>query len=159
MALCSRRWLVLALTMALALAGCSKNKKKTDDDEDKPVSSRTRAQQVGIYLPSVGRVDPSNDLRGFGQIYTQYCLTNGRPPMKLEDMEDLMREAAQVQRMIQSGEYVVNWGLDPQGNANSVLAYQKDVPMKGGVVVLGDGSVHNMSLQEFQSANKGGRGK
>lgn len=154
----SDRWFLIVLAMSLFLAGCAKKKVQKEED-DKPVDPRVRGQQIGKYLPSVGRVDPGNDLRSIGQFYLQHQATSGRPPMSLDDLPEMQQEGRQLVQLIQSGEYVVLWGLDPANAGSNVLAYHKNVPMSGGMVLLGDGSVHNMQPQQFQATPKGPRGQ
>ena len=38
------------------------------------------------------------------------------------------------------------------GTSNTVLAYEKDVPTKGGAALMGDGSVKKLSADEFKKA-------
>ena len=55
---------------------------------------------------------------------------------------------------------VSQWGqgLSTGGNAgNTVLAYEKDVETKGGWVLMQDGSVKEMTPEQFKAAPKAGR--
>jgi hypothetical protein len=40
------------------------------------------------------------------------------------------------------------------GTGNTVLGYEKDAPTKGGLVLMGDASVREMSADEFKNAPK-----
>ena len=40
------------------------------------------------------------------------------------------------------------------GSGSTVLAYEKDVPTKGGLVLYGDGFVDNVTAAEFQAKPK-----
>jgi hypothetical protein len=40
------------------------------------------------------------------------------------------------------------------GPSNTVLAYEKDVPARGGLVLMGDASTRRMTAQEFAQAPK-----
>ena len=39
-----------------------------------------------------------------------------------------------------------------QGSSNTILAYEKDAPEKGGMVAHGDGSVKKLTADEFKKA-------
>ncbi len=45
----------------------------------------------------------------------------------------------------------------PAGTSNTVLAYAKDVPEKGGWVLMGDGTARQMTPEEFKKAPKAGK--
>src|SRR5262249_40125763 len=54
-------------------------------------------------------------------------------------------------------EVVVRWGLRigrdfPAGTSNTVLLYEKNVPTKGGPVVMGDGGFRMMTAEEFKQS-------
>ena len=38
------------------------------------------------------------------------------------------------------------------GTSNTILAYEKDAPTKGGAVAYGDGSVRKLTAEEFKKA-------
>jgi hypothetical protein len=108
-------------------------------------------------LPSVGRTNPGNDLKQIGLYYLNFA-TTGRSPSWLEDLADLKRDLPRVYQAIQDGVYVVYWNAPTTGaSSQAVLAYVHDVPTRGGMVLLLDGSVTQMSPQEFQAAPRAGR--
>jgi hypothetical protein len=108
-------------------------------------------------LPSVGRTNPGNDLKQLGLYYLNFA-TTGRSPSRLEDLADLKRDLPRVYQAIQDGVYVVYWNAPTTAaSSQTVLAYVHDVPTRGGVVLLLDGSVTNMTPQEFQAAPRAGR--
>ena len=58
---------------------------------------------------------------------------------------------------IKSKEVLVYWGVgisDGPEAASTVLAYHKDVPEKGGEVLMQDGTAKKMTAEEFQAAPK-----
>ncbi len=112
---------------------------------------------IGSTLPSVGRANPGNDLKQLGLYYLNFA-TTGRSPSRLEDLADLKRDLPRVYQAVQDGVYVVYWNAQTAGASSpTVLAYVHDVPTRGGVVLLLDGGVTNMTPQEFQAAPKAGR--
>jgi hypothetical protein len=59
---------------------------------------------------------------------------------------------------VASGEFVVFWKTPVSASAGgTVLAYHRDVPASGGFVVMQDGSVQQMSAEEFRAAPKAGK--
>jgi hypothetical protein len=99
-----------------------------------------------------------NDLRQIALAYHASNDTNHKPPAKVDDLKpQLEAEAAKVFQALKDGEYVVQWGTPVTGKDTdkTVLAYQKDVPTKGGPVAMVDGFVKQMTAEEFQAAPKG----
>jgi hypothetical protein len=94
------------------------------------------------------------DLSQFAQLYMMAAVTHA--PRKLEDMPELERDMPRVYKAIQSGDYVVVWGADPnrapQGASRTVLAYVKDAPEKGGMAAFLDGGVRQVSADELKQA-------
>ncbi len=74
------------------------------------------------------------------------------PPKGLKDLQTLQREYPAAVESIQSKEVLVYWGVgSPTGPeaASTVLAYHKDVPEKGGEVLMQDGTAKKMTAEEF----------
>jgi hypothetical protein len=88
-------------------------------------------------------------------LYLQQHGKGGRLPAKLDELADLKREMPQVYQAIRDGAYVVSWGVPHSTEA--IVAYERDAPSKGGVVLTGDGSVRVLSADAFQAAAKGGK--
>jgi hypothetical protein len=147
-------WLLLAAV--LLPVGC---RKATPPSSPAPKDeSIDTGRRVGGAFPSVGRLNPSIDLKDLALQYQTQADT-GNPPKKLEDLADYQRTNSKVYQAIKEGHYIVLWGSDPAraqaGTTNTVLAYEKDVPTKGGVVVFLDGNVRPVTAQEFQTLAKG----
>jgi hypothetical protein len=149
----------LALLLALGVllpGGC---KKRGADSATEPASGKP---PIGKYIPAVGRHEVATDL---GQISKWYMIeaTTGTVPRGLQDLTDLKRDLPRVHKAIEEGLYVVCWGADPNrapaGTTNTVLAYDKDVPEKGGVVAFLDGSIRTVTAQEFAGFDKPGAKK
>ena len=149
------------LALVLVLPGC----KKATVDTGAPPAANSNGIQVpqgagaavqGV-LPAVGRVVKENELKQFQLLYFQQATESG-PPANLEAMTGLEREMPNLYKAIKDGDLIVYWGADPNrapaGTSSTVLAYLKDVPTKGGVVLMFDGSASNMTAQAFQNAAK-----
>jgi hypothetical protein len=59
---------------------------------------------------------------------------------------------------VQSGAVVVAWGTPPSESGDAVLAYEKDVPAKGGLVILQNRTVKQVTPDEFKAAAKSPKG-
>lgn len=151
------------VALALLLPGCNKKPKKAKvEDTEAAPRARNEAPAGGLLpknlnpgiaknLPSVGRINPANDLSQFAVMY----MAEGKAPQRLEDMPGLSRDMPSFAQAIRDGIYVVNWGARPGiDNSQAILAYVRDAATQGGVVVLLDGSVHNYSAQQFQDSPK-----
>jgi hypothetical protein len=150
-----------ALLVALSLTGCADKPKPTE--EEVPTKAKSPIEVIGNnYLPSVGRVNPSNDFHTFYQLYQIYLNDSGRPLTKLEDLKamNLDREASKIYQAFMDGRYAFNFSAGKDLRGETVLCYEKDVTRKGGtiVVLMGDGSVQTMTAPQLQAALKAGGG-
>jgi len=104
-------------------------------------------------LSSVRRNVFANDLKNIGLAYLTVAAT-GQPP---RSAADLGQDIRQQLLSIKDGTLVIFWGANPNlpEASNTVLGYVKDVPEKGGVVLMLDGSIRqNMTPEEFKAAPK-----
>jgi hypothetical protein len=131
---------IFLLALAAGLAGCSGKK---DGDSPGPATAGKR-------------MVTKNDLMQIGLAYHSYFESFQKGPLKAEDLSPLL-ENSKLIGQIKAGDYVVVWGQNiakmaraPGGPSQSVLAYEKDAPTKGGLVCLGDGSVQHVSAEEFK---------
>jgi hypothetical protein len=150
-----------SLLIAMSLTGCADKPKPTE--EEPPVKQKAPIEVIGNnYLPSVGRVSPSNDFQQFYLLYQTYLLDSGRPLAKLDDLKamNLDREAPKIYKAFMEGRYAFNFSAGKDLRGSTVLCYEKDVTRKGGsiVVLMGDGSVQTMTAPQLQEALKAGGG-
>jgi hypothetical protein len=144
---------VLSATLLVTTAGCKRDKPQVDAEQAAAQDRQSREdvrKGVGKMLPNVQRHDAGMDLRNIAQLYSADAL-GGTPPKKLEDLKGLDARAAQA---VKDGLYVVLWGAAPNAPGTAVVAYEKDVPAKGGMVANLTGTVSRMTPQEFQAAPK-----
>ena len=109
---------------------------------------------ISKTLPAVGRELAMKELRDLSTYYFLYVGTSKNGPAKLEDLQELKKDLPNLYQALVDGRYVVIWNARIDGSSRSILAYEKDAPTKGGVALLGDQSVKQMSLAEFQGAMK-----
>lgn len=77
------------------------------------------------------------------------------PPKGLKEVLGYEQGYPDAVASLRSGDVVVNWGAglsDARDAATRVLAYRKDVPARGGEVLMQDGSTRTMTAEEFKSA-------
>ena len=122
--------------------------------------------------PSPDRVNAKIDLMNIGVQYHAFFDAEKRSPANLEELIKFEDEWANVLpgnketqersgTALQSQKYVVLWNANIKGHGGSssdiVLAYEKDVPTKGGLVCMQSGEVKQMSADEFAKAEKAGQ--
>ena len=133
---------------------------------------RTRTNAVSwllslIYLIESGcaghtNVEPiPSELRGLkelSQVYREFDQKHKRAPKSLKEMKIQGQRDPIAVTMINSGDLIVQWGapLSAGGEASeTVLAYVKTVPEKGGYVLMQDGkTIKEMTADEFGKASK-----
>jgi hypothetical protein len=92
-----------------------------------------------------------------GQLFHRYQKAQKSPPQGLKDLASAGKILPAAVESIRSKEVLVYWGegiSDAPEAASTVLAYQKDVPEKGGEVLMQDGTARKMTATEFQAARK-----
>ena len=108
-----------------------------------------------------------NHLLEAGELLRMFQVEKGAPPKSLQDLQSLpnLEMAAPMgAELIRTGEILVRWnaalpdtGEEPGTTPHSeVLAYLKEVPEQGGLVLLLNRTVKEMTAAEFQAAPKAG---
>jgi hypothetical protein len=96
-----------------------------------------------------------NGLAELAQVYEYRAASNMGPPRRLEDLNEHDAALPVAYAKIQSGDYIVYWGVGLSSSGRDVvLAYEKDVPASGGLVLMQDGTVKSLTAAEFQAARK-----
>ena len=117
----------------------------------------------GRIQNAADRAKKSNDLKQLGLMYHTFIDGHRKGPASadelLADQKDPSAKA--VAQMVKDGKYVLIWGTtitemqkSPQGSTGTVLGYEANAPAAGGLVLMGDGSVRNMTAAEFAAAPK-----
>jgi hypothetical protein len=114
-------------------------------------------------VPARAGVVNANDLRQIGLAYHQYFDDHNRGPAKADDLAPYVDNSKRLLGLLKKEEiiffYKVSLTQMPAGTSNTVLAYEKDVPEKGGWVLMADGSTKKMKPEEFKKAAKAGKVK
>ena len=116
----------------------------------------------GGYPANSPEVFQNNALSEIGATYRLYTEVNKRPPKSLRDFEPFREGTPNGIGAAARGEVVVLWGaklndLTEEGTNDSpdeVLAYLKDVPEKGGLVLMKNRKIKSMTPEEFKAAPK-----
>ncbi len=119
---------------------------------------------LGVCLaltPTAGarQVDPRKIVNGLKQIGLAYHAiqdATNKAPTKAEDLGPYIENDKRLLGLLNNKDIVFIYGVKllemTDGSSNTVLAYEKDAPTKGGAVLYGDGSVRKMSADEFKKA-------
>jgi hypothetical protein len=137
----------LAVAAVVLVAGCLKSSPSSTGGDGSEGNVAGHVQR-GKDLQRI-----RNDLRQLAQLYQAYSTEMGRPPDDQEAfLSYIQRDARAIAQDIREGKYVVIWKLRSL-NSNTVLAYEKDVDLRGNqVVVMGDATVSSMTPQQLQAA-------
>jgi hypothetical protein len=119
--------------------------------------------------PGVPDLPPSTSaLTEVGEMYRLYELRSKKPPTKVQDFQNLNSVCPIGYLKLSNGEVVAQWGVMLTGlgegessgdSGDEVLAYEKDVPEKGGQVLMKDRTVKTMTPEQFKAAPKAGGSK
>lgn len=131
----------LCLGLAIALVGCG--------------SKQPAPTQESATLSRL------NDV---AELYRVYSITNKKPPKNKAEAAKMENAVPSGLTPINTGDIVVFWGAEltdlgeEPGSATSdkILAYEKDVPTKGGKVLTLDRRIKSMTAEEFTAAPKAG---
>ena len=104
----------------------------------------------------------SDVLREVGGLIGSYCGEYRNPPAKVADLARYELGYPLGFQAVKSGDVVVVWGasmtIDEGGGSSSgtaeVMAHEKKVPTEGGLVLLQNGSVKEMTPAEFTATPK-----
>jgi hypothetical protein len=110
------------------------------------------------FRSAAQRMKRSNQLKLIGLAYHDYYDSFAKGPSGPEDLKNYMEGGNDAHQALVNGDFVVIWNVRiPEmvgGTGSTVLGYEKDVPSKGGLVLMGDASVQQMSADEFKNAPK-----
>jgi hypothetical protein len=89
------------------------------------------------------------------QLFHSYQKRNKEAPKAMADLLPMEQNFSAALGAIRSKEILLYWGAgfsDAADASSTVLAYHKDVPEKGGDVLMQDGTTRTMSADEFKAA-------
>jgi hypothetical protein len=118
---------------------------------------------LAAAAPARAGLASSSDLKQFGLAYFNYLGTFNQAPGKPADLAPFLDNNKQLLGLLTREDVIFFWNVKPtqmpDGASNTVLAYEKDVPDKGGWVLMGDGSVRKMTPNDFKTVKLAGKPK
>jgi hypothetical protein len=120
-----------------------------------------------LFAPAAGAAPgdarTTNDLKQIGLAYHNCIDATNKAPAKAEDLAPYFENDKRLLGLLKNEDIVFFYNVTiaqmTAGTSNTVLAYVKDVPEKGGLVLMGDASVKKMSADEFKKATLAGKRK
>jgi hypothetical protein len=95
------------------------------------------------------------ELEEIREMYKLHLTEKHRPPTQLAQLKPYEAGFTNGYQALQSGQCLVVWGADlSESGGQGVLVYDKDVPGQGGLVLLRDGTIRDMTAEEFKAARK-----
>jgi hypothetical protein len=99
-----------------------------------------------------------NYLKQIALAYHSHSDAAKNPPAKMEDLKPYLKDSPGVYESLEKGQIVCYYGVGilsmTQGTSNTILAYERNVPEKGGPVAYADGSVKTITAEQFKAAPK-----
>jgi hypothetical protein len=123
------------LTLSLWLTGCSGGPRPADQSD--PAAAQKAGELEEIY-----------------NLLALYVEQTGRSPTSVKELASLENAYPAGFEQIRSAHVVVVWGGKPDKNATAVLAYEKNTPTEGGWVLLANGTIKQMTTDEFKATPK-----
>ena len=102
------------------------------------------------------KIKRQNDLKQIGISYHAYNDANAKGPEKAADLAPYFENDKRLLGLLENKDIVFSFGVGirdmKDGLSNTVLAYEKDVPTKGGYVLMGDATTKMMTADDFKRA-------
>jgi hypothetical protein len=106
-----------------------------------------------------------NDLKIIVVAYNLHNVDTGKPPAKAEDLAPYIDPEMKDKRLLEvlkSGKIQFQYNVPiaeivKQGPAKTILAYEKDLPTKGGYAAFADGTVKKLTAEEFKTTALAGK--
>ena len=128
---------------------------KTKNDK-KPAAQKEPAVEKAKPVPAGLRQD---QLKQLGLAYHSHVGAMKRPPANAKELAPFFEKDAKLMETLTKGEYIILWKSSFEnmtaGTSNTILGYEKETPTAGGLVLMADASVRNMTAEEFKKAPKG----
>jgi hypothetical protein len=101
------------------------------------------------------------DMKMIGLAYHSHLDALRKPPARAEDLLPYLGESPTAFKRLKDAQVIFFWNVGIKdmtaGSSNTILAYERDTSVKGGLTLFGDGSVRVLSLNDFQKTAKATR--
>jgi hypothetical protein len=95
------------------------------------------------------------ELRDVFGLFELHQTEKRRPPAKLQDVATYEPGYTIGFAALQKGDSFAIWGVDvSKKDPNTLLAYRKEVPKEGGLVIMADQKIKKVTAEEFKSLKK-----
>ncbi len=104
-----------------------------------------------------------NDLKIVVLAYNLHTLDRQRPPAKAEDLAPYFENDKRLLEALKSGKIQFQYNvpiadiIKAKGIANTILAYEKNLPTKGGYAAFANGDVKKLTAEEFKKTPLAGK--
>jgi hypothetical protein len=100
---------------------------------------------------------PNDGLNDLVRLLKDAAATNKKLPAKVQDLVAFEAEYPAAAAFLQGGSIVYKWGSQlstEAGAETTVIAHEAEAATKGGWVLLQDGTIKQMTADEFKAAKK-----
>jgi hypothetical protein len=157
--------LLFSFALPLLAAGCGPAESTSSAAPKAPAGVTSRTEQALDSQPGAGSVratiERDKGLFDLNQIALFYATDQADGGQVRESvLKDLQKNMHKEYQAVQQGDLVLlsgDPGRAPAGASNTIVAYMRDAPTKGGVAAFLDGHARNITAQEFQAAAKLGQ--
>jgi hypothetical protein len=96
--------------------------------------------------------DAKDPLKDLGEMLKSLSEEKRKPPSKLSELESVEPLIPLAGPKIRSGEIVYVWGTEYAAGGNKIAAYEKKAATEGGWILLQNGTVKQVTVDEFNAA-------
>jgi len=96
--------------------------------------------------------DAKDPLNEFGEMLKSLAEEKRKPPSKMSELESVEANIPLAGPKIRDGQIVYVWGTEYSAGGTKIAAYEKKAPSEGGWVLLQNGTVKQMTADEFNAA-------
>lgn len=98
--------------------------------------------------------DPSEALLELAEVYKFRAANRMPAPARVEDLNEHQAVLGHGWPLIQDKTVVVVWKVGYSAGSTEILAHHKDAATAGGKVLLRNGTIKQMTAEEFKAAKK-----
>lgn len=108
----------------------------------------------GAPAPGSGTGGNKDALADLGQMLKALAEEGRKPPATAAELPQVDPMIPVAAPLLRDGSVVYLWGIGYAAGSSKIVAYEKQTPTEGGSVLLQDGTVKEMTADEFKTAPK-----